>query len=175
MLHKCEKAISLILLEKTAFSAIGMNSEVKLQAASQGARRRKLNGNLLALFGNPVAIIRQIGRIQLQVQVVGLHLPQVEAGGKISGKMLVQTRAVFHDCAAAIPQRRTDPGASPPASVEEVGGSGVCLIECGLDALTRLKRFVAGKSSGYRAVEICAGNGILHSRAYPQPLQIADI
>src|SRR5690348_6084152 len=49
------------------------------------------------------------------------------------------------------------------------------LIKSRLNALTRIKRLVAGKAAGDWTVKECASQRVLHSGAYAQPFQAAHI
>src|SRR5579859_5788319 len=152
-----------------------MCSEVKLKAAAQRARRGKLHRNFFALFGDLVAVVSEVGGVQLQIEAAGFHVPHGEARRKIGCEMLIQTRAALHDCSAAVAQRGTDPGISPATAVEQIGGAGVGLVKGGLNTLAGIERLVAGEAACYRAIEKGARQCVLQARAYSQPLQIADV
>src|SRR5712672_534895 len=148
---------------------------MKLKAAAQRARWRKLNGDLFTFFGYFVAVIGQVGRVDFKIQTAGLCFPHVESGAEVGGEMLVQSWAAFNDGSAAVAQSGTDPGTSPAIAIEEIRRSGMRLVKSRLDALARIERFVAGETAAYRTIKVSAGHGILQPRAYAQPFQAADI
>src|SRR5438270_6091776 len=152
-----------------------MISEVKLKAAAQRARGSKLNRNLFAFLGYFVAIVSQVGCVQLQVKAAGFSLPHVETCAHIGRNMLVQPGPIFHDSSAAIAQSGPDPGTSPAIAIEKIGGAGMCLIKSRLNTLPRIQRLVTGKAAGHRTIKERASKRVLHSGAYAQPYQAAHI
>src|SRR3954470_14420510 len=89
--------------------------------------------------------------------------------------MLVQPWAVFNDGPAAVAQSGANPGTSPAVAIKKIGRAGMRLIKGGLNALAGIKRFIAGKSAGYRPVKEGAGQRISHASAYAQAFQAAHI
>src|SRR5712672_837411 len=130
---------------------------MKLKAAAQRARWRKLNGDLFTFFGYFVAVIGQVGRVDFKIKAAGLCFPHVESGAEVGGEMLVQPRAAFNDGSAAVAQSGTDPGASPAIAIEEIRRSGMRLVKGRLDALAWSERLVAGKAAAYWTIKECAG------------------
>src|SRR5215510_6415512 len=59
--------------------------------------------------------------------------------------------------------------------IDDVGSAGMRFVECGNDALTRLKRFISSKASSDRTIKIGALRCILQPASDAQPFEAAHV
>src|SRR5260370_33450000 len=86
--------------------------------------------------------------------------------------MLREARPVFDDRPAAVAHRASRPKSPPPVVIKNLRCSRVRLVKGGNDSLACNQQYVAGESSGNRAVKISFRQRILESRWNCQALEL---
>src|SRR5581483_238023 len=77
--------------------------KMEFQASSDRARRCVLDRNLFALFCDFVAVVGNVGDVELQVKPAWLSIPQIYTGCEVGGQMLWQPGSALYHRPAAVP------------------------------------------------------------------------